>query len=69
MVLAALADETDELPRRVLQARAFFRPHTTVLRLADQRLQRPTSLVQLARSAPPPTRSDPLEPVAISLPD
>jgi predicted protein tyrosine phosphatase len=60
--------DTQALVLRVRTAKAYFRPNETMLRLADGLLTPCLNLVDLARSIPVPTETDPWGPISIPLP-
>jgi predicted protein tyrosine phosphatase len=69
MIVAAAVSgvDTASLVRRVLSAKAYFRPNEAMLKLADTLLVFNPGLVDLARSIPVPTRTDAWGPVRIPL--
>ena len=69
-IIAAAAlgrPDSAALVMRIRTARAYFRPNETMLKLADTLLDPRLGLVDLARSVPVPTRTDPWGPVSIPL--
>lgn len=61
MIAAAALGRPDsaELVMRIRTAKAYFRPNEAMLKLADNLLGAAPGLVDLARCAPVPTRTDP----------
>ena len=69
-IIAAAAlgrPDSAALVMRIRTARAYFRPNETMLKLADGLLSTSPGLVNLARTIPVPTRTDPWGPVTIPL--
>jgi hypothetical protein len=64
MILAALLG-LDDLLLRIATAKSYFRPHSAMLATADRLLG--TSLADLVRALPAPSRTDDVGPVAIPL--
>lgn len=62
---AVLRPTHPEFLARVARAKAYFKPNTTMLRLADDVLG--TSLVELVRGLPPPDRRDEWGPAYVPL--
>jgi predicted protein tyrosine phosphatase len=60
--------DTASLVLRIRTAKAYHRPNESMLKLADDLLGNGSTLVNLARSVPMPTRTDEWEPVTIPLP-
>jgi predicted protein tyrosine phosphatase len=69
MIAGAALGRSDsaELVLRIRTSKAYFRPNETMLKLADDLLGGASGLVDLARSIPVPTRTDPWGPVRIPL--
>jgi predicted protein tyrosine phosphatase len=69
MIVAAALGRQDsaELALRIRTSKAYFRPNEAMLTLADCLLEPSPRLVELARSVPVPTRTDPWGPVWVPL--
>ena len=69
MIIAAALGRADAaaLVKRIARAKAYFRPNTRMLALADSMVDLTPSLVELGRSMPSLTRTDDWGPVRIPL--